>query len=169
MEEWFYGQSDVQQNGRSGHSDDPDRCSAGVVGIRSEDKCSDRRVLPSVFADISPRKQFLPTWSMQSPMNTLTLPYINGILRNEDPECVLVVKRLNRLGFDSSPLVLDHFRQFGNVKGLLLLPCRSRDGPRPSSMCFIVMTNKHEAIRALTSCHMIKNIELEVNVFIPLS
>ncbi len=92
------------------------------------------------------------------------------MLHQENPYCVLVVKRLSRLGYRSVSVIREYLTQFGEVKKIILLPCRSSEGHRPSSMCFVLMDSRKSAERVLiwTYRHSVADVEVDVVPYIPL-
>merc|ERR1719482_665597 len=66
------------------------------------------------------------------------------------PGCIFLVRRINRLGFESRPILYQHFSKYGYVERVLvpLSDVKSRSGAgrrlRPSGIGFIVMTREYE-------------------------
>jgi hypothetical protein len=75
--------------------------------------------------------------------DSLSLNTILSLLKHVDPAEVLMVRRVNRLGFNGKSLVRKHFEQFGKVLRVFMLPLRSRkkNVTLPSKTGFIVMAD----------------------------
>jgi hypothetical protein len=89
------------------------------------------------------------------------LPQVLHALDDEPDECIVVVRRITRLGFKSNRILKSRFEQMGwDVRNVVLLPSRSRpaDGSpggnaphaRPSSMGFVVFTRPQQAKECLS-------------------
>jgi hypothetical protein len=90
------------------------------------------------------------------------LPQVLHALDNEPDDCIVVVRRITRLGFKSNRIIKARFEQIGwVVRNVVLLPSRSRPAEgspsgatphaRPSSMGFVVFMNPHHAKACLDS------------------
>lgn len=86
------------------------------------------------------------------------LPQVLHALDNESDDCIVVVRRITRLGFKSNRIIKSRFEQMGwDVKNVVLLPSRSRPinsgntAPvaRPSSMGFVVFGTARSAADCL--------------------
>jgi hypothetical protein len=86
------------------------------------------------------------------------LPQVLHALDDEPDDCIVVVRRITRLGFKSNRIIKTRFEQLGwDVKNVVLLPSRSRpadggmDAPhaRPSSMGFVVFSSTKSALECL--------------------
>merc|ERR1719235_2138583 len=100
-----------------------------------------------------------PKSGERSPMSTKTPPAASRkvqtlstslqLLSNEDPDCLLIVRRINKLGFKAVRTLKHHFSAHGAVTKVLLAhstvrqhgdpACHARR--RPSSLGFIQMVN----------------------------
>lgn len=71
----------------------------------------------------------------------LSLNTILAILKYVDPASVVMVRRVNRLGFDGKGLVKKYFEAYGKVLRVFMLPLRSRkkSASLPSKTGFVVM------------------------------
>merc|ERR1719453_1952588 len=77
------------------------------------------------------------------------------LLRQRQPECVIIVRRIKKLGFES-PQILDHFfSEYGEVKELLVAhshvkPTAKRPNGRvrPAALGFVVMATPEGAQNA---------------------
>mmetsp|Transcript_1735 Transcript_1735/g.4442 ORF Transcript_1735/g.4442 Transcript_1735/m.4442 type:complete len:238 (-) Transcript_1735:48-761(-) len=76
-------------------------------------------------------------------------------LQDEDPNCVLVVRRIGKLGFSSLDYVKEHFLRFGPVLKVLGSNQHERDPTdkasvrlRPSGIAFVLMQNASDAAKA---------------------
>lgn len=107
----------------------------------------------------TPTRGHAPLWEQQAPYNTMTLPDVFKLLESEDPECVICVKKIHKLGFRSVKFLRQYFSQFGVITRIVVLPSRQKDigSPygtsvstfRPASMCFIVMSSRLACRRIL--------------------
>lgn len=66
------------------------------------------------------------------------------LLKMHDPECVLVVKKIKKLGFESPVFLQNHFSQYGGVLDVMVAlthsPQKSKSvRVRPAAMGFVVM------------------------------
>lgn len=91
------------------------------------------------------------------------LPQVLHALDDKDDRCIVVVRRITRLGFKSNRIIKNCFEKLGwGVENVVLLPSRSRPvGPghvpvpnasphaRPSSMGFVVFSNPASSAQAL--------------------
>lgn len=72
----------------------------------------------------------------------LTLNTILSLLKHVNPNTVVMIRRVNRLGFPGSRLVKEYFEnQYGKVARVFMLPLRShkRNSDLPSKTGFVVM------------------------------
>ena len=101
------------------------------------------------------------------------LPQVLHALDKERDDCIVVVRRITRLGFKSNRILKTRLEQFGwDVKNVVLLPSRSRavDGAdsnsshaRPSSMGFVVFKDPASAAECI-SCGSIDVCGVDVLV-----
>mmetsp|Transcript_11854 Transcript_11854/g.21639 ORF Transcript_11854/g.21639 Transcript_11854/m.21639 type:complete len:363 (+) Transcript_11854:146-1234(+) len=85
------------------------------------------------------------------------------ILSKEDPRCLLIVRRISKLGFKALPILKAHFSAFGGVVRVLSAHSTVRqDGTksphqqprrRPSSLGFVHMANPAAVLTALAAGH----------------
>mmetsp|Transcript_44482 Transcript_44482/g.102663 ORF Transcript_44482/g.102663 Transcript_44482/m.102663 type:complete len:353 (+) Transcript_44482:157-1215(+) len=85
------------------------------------------------------------------------------ILSKEDPQCLLIVRRISKLGFKALPILKSHFSNFGNVVRVLSAHSTVRqDGTksphqqprrRPSSLGFVHMASPAAVMAALAGGH----------------
>merc|ERR1711972_883527 len=90
------------------------------------------------------------------PKGTQTLSSSLRLLANEDPSCLFIVRRINKLGFKASRLLRQHFSVHGHVVRVLVAhsTVRQQDEQntsqavrrRPSSLGFVQMQSA-EAVR----------------------
>lgn len=96
------------------------------------------------------------------------LPQVLHALDEEPDECIVVVRRITRLGFKSNRIIKFRFEQIGwNIRNVVLLPSRSRPAEgspggsvphaRPSSMGFVVFSSAGQA----KECLKMGSIEVE--------
>merc|ERR1719335_142857 len=76
-------------------------------------------------------------------------------LQNEDPMCVLIVRRINRLGFESDEALKEYFVKLGGVRHVLVAHSRVK----PAGIGFVVMASQEETIKVLSiQEHVIHNV-----------
>ena len=105
------------------------------------------------------------------------LPQVLHLLDDEDDSCIVVVRRITKLGFRSNKLIKQALTSMGlNVKNVVLLPSRSKgagDSPtagsshaRPSSMGFVVFGNSRHAQECLERKTLsVEGVEVLVQAF----
>jgi hypothetical protein len=77
-------------------------------------------------------------------------------LQSEDPDKLLIVKKINRLGFDSADILKAHFEQFGPVEKVRLSNAHTKDAGtshhvrlRPSGIAFVLFKSSEAAAQVL--------------------
>lgn len=102
-------------------------------------------------------------------------------LRNEDPRCVFIARRINKLGFRSKTLLERHYSEFGEVEKVLVAhskvkPFRDREtGPmprtRPGNFGLVVMKNPESVklILAQGTDQTVAGVRIQVDMFVRLS
>jgi len=94
-------------------------------------------------------------------------------LQDEDPDTVLIVRRIHSLGFNSPFWLEDHFSQYGAVKSVLVPSSRVKACPgrrsrkRPASIGFIIMDSVDSAKFALSmgDIHVVGGCAIAVRNF----
>jgi hypothetical protein len=96
-------------------------------------------------------------------------------IQAEDPERILVVRKINRLGFDSADILKEHFEQFGAVQKVRLSNAHNKERGsysfqvrlRPSGFGFVVFENAEAAAQVLAEgeSRMINGVEVQVRAF----
>jgi hypothetical protein len=78
------------------------------------------------------------------------------VLRERNPERVLIVRKIKKLGFESPTLLTEHFQQYGQVAEVLVAHSHVRPTPkrpngrvRPAALGFMVMASEEAAQSAL--------------------
>lgn len=73
--------------------------------------------------------------------NSLSLNGILALLKHVDPAAVVMVRRVNRLGFEGAKVIGNYFGKYGKVLRVFMLPLRSRKKSQvlPSKTGFVVM------------------------------
>jgi hypothetical protein len=142
----------------------------------------DHVVMPSgrKFGVSRSSKDNAPYWEKHAPINKMALPDIFDMLRVEDAECVVCVRRIHKLGFKSVKCIKQFFSLFGGIRKVIVLPSRQKDltdntnvtgvppPVRPSSMCFLVMDCRESAYKILEqSTYYIGPWPVEVSYFDP--
>jgi len=97
-------------------------------------------------------------------------------LANEDPNRILIVRRINRLGFES-PLHLEkHLSEYGTVKRVYVAHSRVKPSPkrpvprvRPAGLGFVLMETEEDATRIANAGPqmVINNVTIEVKIYQP--
>jgi len=97
-------------------------------------------------------------------------------LEGHDPDCVIYVRGVHRLGFDSEKVLRKHYGQFGKVEKILLsnmheLPPgskRARLRVRPSSIALILLAHPEEASMALAAgdVQIVDGVPINVRKFV---
>jgi hypothetical protein len=99
--------------------------------------------------------------------DSLSLNTILALLKHVDPADVLMVRRVNRLGFNGKSLVKRYFQQYGKVLRVFMLPLRSRkkNVTLPSKTGFVVMASA-KCCEVILKCeeHTIVPPDLSVSV-----
>jgi len=126
-------------------------------------------------ADIEAVPEFLPPGDISSKLiGSGSLRQDLELLRQRQPEHVIIVRKIKKLGFDSPQMLDDHFSQFGEVKELLVAhshvkPSAKRPNGRvrPAALGFIVMADEEAAQNAikLGTDQMIHGTSIEVAPF----
>lgn len=106
----------------------------------------------------SPRTN-TPFWEQQAPFNTMTLPDVFKLLESDDPDCIICVKKIHKLGFKAVKFLRQYLSQFGVITRIVVLPSRQKEVAtpygssvctvRPASMCFVVMSSRLACRRIL--------------------
>merc|ERR1719313_3047599 len=105
-------------------------------------------------ADIDAIAEFVPQSDLSSKLiGSGSLRQDLELLRQRQPEHVIIVRKIKKLGFESPQLLDAHFSQFGEVKELLVAhshvkPTTKRPNGRvrPAALGFVVM-DKQEAVQ----------------------
>lgn len=110
-----------------------------------------------------------------------TVPAVADTLRthvtevqSKDSRCVLVVRKIQRLGHDSNKQLRAYFEWFGPVESVLTSPVRSQaqEGGmrlRPAHLGFVVMAAPEDARAALSDgeSQNVAGVQIEVQQFVP--
>lgn len=95
------------------------------------------------------------------------------MLESEDPLCVLSVRKINRLGFDSKAILERHFAWHGVAIKVLVAHLRVKQAghrparSRPAGLGFVVMASREDALNVLYQGErqMIGDVEIIVQPF----
>jgi len=98
-------------------------------------------------ADLAAVPEFVPPPSVASKLiGSGSLRQDLELLRLRQPECVIIVRKIKKLGFESPQILDEHFSQYGEVKELLVAhshvkPTAKRPNGRvrPAALGFVVM------------------------------
>merc|ERR1719313_2954546 len=107
-------------------------------------------------ADIEAVPEFVPPADISSKLiGSGSLRQDLELLRQRQPECVIIVRKIKKLGFESPQLLDEYFSQFGEVKELLVAhshvkPTSKRPNGRvrPAALGFVVMGTEEGAQNA---------------------
>jgi len=107
-------------------------------------------------ADIQAVPEFVPAVDVSSKLiGSGSLRQDLELLRERQPECVIIVRKIKKLGFESPQMLNDHFSQYGEVKELLVAhshvkPTAKRPNGRvrPAALGFVVMSTAEGAQNA---------------------
>jgi hypothetical protein len=100
-------------------------------------------------------------------------------LENENADCVIYLRGIHRLGFNSESILRQHYQRYGNVKKIFLSnahekPARSKSNRftrvriRPSSIALILMSKAEEVAEALAAgdIQWVQGVEINARKFI---
>jgi len=107
-------------------------------------------------SDIEAVPEFVPPGDISSKLiGSGSLRQDLELLRQRQPENVIIVRKIKKLGFESPQMLDDHFSQYGEVKELLVAhshvkPSAKRPNGRvrPAALGFIVMADAEAAQKA---------------------
>jgi hypothetical protein len=97
-------------------------------------------------------------------------------LADEDANRILIVRRINRLGFESPQHLQTHFSEFGKVRRVFVAhsrvkPSAKRPVPRvrPAGLGFVLMETTEDALKIANSGPqmMINDVSIEVKLYQP--
>jgi len=96
-------------------------------------------------------------------------------LQDKDPQCVLIVRKINRLGFESPNVLSAHFSSYGQVEHVFVahshVRCQNRGvlaaRLRPSGLGFLVMALKEDAEKIMQDGdeHTVQGVSIKVQRF----
>lgn len=108
----------------------------------------------------------------------LLLGKILNELEDEDPNCIVFARKIQRLGFDSDEILRKHYEQYGEVRKVLLSnaheysQCAENSAAagvrmRPSGLALILMADPKAAadIFAAGSFQRVQNVDVQVRRF----
>jgi len=107
-------------------------------------------------AEIAAVPEFVPAADLASKLiGSGSLRQDLELLRQRQPECVIIVRKIKKLGFESPQILDDYFSQYGEVKELLVAhshvkPTAKRPSGRvrPAALGFVVMATQDAAQNA---------------------
>lgn len=100
---------------------------------------------------------------------SVKLAGVLGMLDTEDDSCILIVRRISKLGFAAHNALSAFFSGFGPVKRVMLLPSRGKGDTRnrPASMGFVVMANSSDCNKVVQSGHFkVLDVDIQVQKFV---
>jgi hypothetical protein len=111
--------------------------------------------------------------SQASTEDSPTLQQHLQLLESEDPLCVLSLRKINRLGFDSRAILERHFAWHGVANKVLVSHLKVKQAGhrparlRPAGLGFVVMASREDALNVLQhgECQMIGDVEIAVQPF----
>lgn len=95
-------------------------------------------------------------------------------LQEEDSKNVLILRKINKLGFESPELLESYFSEFGDVKRVLVAHShvkpsnrRSRSRVRPAGLGFVVMGSRADidAVLCMGEQHLVNGIDIQVQSY----
>jgi hypothetical protein len=95
-------------------------------------------------------------------------------LENEDPHKVLIVRKIGRLGFDSSRILKEYFERHGAVSKVLLSNEHTKQDKvdirvrlRPSGIGYVIFENAEAVAAALSegAQQIVAGVEIQVRAF----
>jgi hypothetical protein len=95
-------------------------------------------------------------------------------LEGEDPNKVLILRRINRLGFESGSILKEHYERYGPVSKVLLSNAHTRQAGtpfpvrlRPSGIGYLLFEDAESAAKALAEGELqtVRNVEIFVRAF----
>jgi hypothetical protein len=95
-------------------------------------------------------------------------------LQSEDPDKILIVRKINRLGFDSADVLKEHFEEFGKVSKVRLSNAHQKEHSghfhvrlRPSGIGFVVFESSGAAAKVLAEgeTRVIQGVEVHLRAF----
>jgi len=126
-------------------------------------------------ADLEAVPEFVPPSELASKLiGSGSLRQDLELLRQRQPECVIIVRKIKKLGFESPQILDDHFSQYGEVKELLVAhshvkPTSKRPNGRvrPAALGFVVMGTPDAAKNAFKGGteQMISDVSIELAPF----
>merc|ERR1719161_15596 len=130
--------------------------------VGSSSACTEESSPPSTTwngwskADIAAVPEFVPPAETASKLiGSGSMRQDLELLRQRQPDCVIIVRKIKKLGFESSQMLDEHFSQFGEVKELLVAhshvkptPKRPNGRVRPAALGFVVMATAEAAQNA---------------------
>merc|ERR1719224_174684 len=126
-------------------------------------------------SDIDAVPEFVPDGDLSSKLiGSGSLRQDLELLRQRQPEHVIIVRKIKKLGFESPQLLDEHFSQFGEVKELLVAhshvkPTAKRPNGRvrPAALGFVVMGTADAAQNAFQAGvnQMIHGVSVELAPF----
>jgi hypothetical protein len=126
-------------------------------------------------ADIQAVPEFVPAVDVSSKLiGSGSLRQDLELLRERQPECVIIIRKIKKLGFESPQILNDHFSQYGEVKELLVAhshvkPTAKRPNGRvrPAALGFVVMATAEAAQTAFKAGtdQMLCGISIELAPF----
>lgn len=96
------------------------------------------------------------------------------LLRQKKPGCVVIVRKIKKLGFESQQVLEEHFSQYGSVSDILVAhshvkptPKRPNGRMRPAALGFVVMSSVEDVQRVLQagSMQVVQDVNVEVDEF----
>jgi hypothetical protein len=109
-------------------------------------------------ADIDAVPEFVPPADVSSKLiGSGSLRQDLELLRQRQPECVIIVRKIKKLGFESPQILDEYFSHFGEVSELLVAhshvkptPKRPNGRVRPAALGFVVMANPEATKKAFS-------------------
>lgn len=152
--------------------------------VTSEQPSDRERLLSSMTTSEEEADPLAPTNS-ETPMrkesgvpdlenNGETLRMHLQCLQEEDPKNVLILRKINKLGFESPELLETYFSEYGEVKRVLVAHCRvkpsnrrARSRVRPAGLGFVIMASAADvdAVLCLGEQQLVSNVPIQVQSY----
>jgi len=97
----------------------------------------------------------------------LPMQKIMQCLEGVNQECVLIIRKMKKLGFDSPGILRMHFGKFGSVETVYVSHSHLQGRMRPASLGFVVMDSKESVSKSLASgyVHVMHDVPIYVDAF----
>jgi len=107
-------------------------------------------------------------------VSQMTLASSLASMEDKDPECIIYVRQIQKLGLDSSEILRKHYEQYGEVDDILLSNAHEKLGRtpfrvrlRPSGIGMVLMKRREDAQAAVAAGELqtVNNVTIRVRRF----